>query len=233
MPRTFQAVFPAWSAGIAYATIAVAALIPAAIMSISAANLFTRSIYVEYIRPRATPAEEAQVSRWTSLAVKFGAAGVILLLDPTFSVDFQTIGSVLILQIVPAVFLGIMTGWFHRWALMVGMVVGLGFSLFLLYNTPQISRGVVVKEHFGGSMWALSEWGIDTNVSVYIGLITLAVNLVIVVALTAIFKLLQISPNLDHTQPEDYTADADIEGLDRLDHLLDGIPQKTGAHALR
>jgi SSS family solute:Na+ symporter len=113
------------------------------------------------------------------------------------------------------------------------MVVGLGFSLFLLYNTPQISRGVVVKQHFGGSMWALSKWGIDTNASVYIGLITLAVNLLIVVVLTAVFKLLRTSPNLDHTQPEDYTADADIEGLDRLDHLLDGIPQRTGAHALR
>jgi SSS family solute:Na+ symporter len=217
VPKTFQDVFPAWSAGIAYATIAVAALIPAAIMSISAANLFTRSIYTEYFRPRATPAEEAKVSRWTSLLVKFGAAGVVLVLDPAFSVDFQTIGSVIVLQIVPAVFLGVMTGWFHRWALMTGMLAGVGFSLFLLYNTPQISRGVVVKEHFGGSTWALSKWGIDTNVSIYIGLITLAVNLVIVALLTAIFKLFQVSPNLDHTREEDYTADADIEGLDRLD----------------
>ena len=63
----FHNLFPAWWAGIAYATLAVAALIPAAIMSISAANLFTRSIYSEYFRPRATAAEEARVGRWASL----------------------------------------------------------------------------------------------------------------------------------------------------------------------
>ena len=92
-PMIFHTLFPAWSAGIAYATLAVAALIPAAIMSISSANLFTRSIYIEYFRPRATPAEEARVSRWVSLLVKFGAAGVIIWLNPAFSVEFQLIGS--------------------------------------------------------------------------------------------------------------------------------------------
>ena len=156
------------------------------------------------------------------------------LLDPAFSTEFQLIGSIVILQILPAVFFGLMTGWFHRWALMLGLIVGLGTSLYLLYQTPQIStRGVVVKEHFGGSSWPLERWGIDTEISVYIGLITVVVNLVVVVVVSAILKVFRVSPNLDHTRPEDYTADADVEGLDRLDHLLDGIPQKTGAHALR
>jgi hypothetical protein len=61
----------------------------------------------------------------------------------------------------------------------------------------------------------------------------MAINLAVVVLVSAILKLFHVSPNLDHTRPEDYYADADVEGLDRLDHLLDGIPQKTGAHALR
>jgi SSS family solute:Na+ symporter len=233
-PMIFHTKFPAWSAGIAYATLAVAALIPAAIMSISCANLFTRSIYIEYFRPRATPVEEAKVSRWVSLIVKFGAAGVIIWLNPAFSTEFQLIGSIIILQILPAVFFGLMTGWFHRWALMLGMIVGLGTSLYLLYQTPQIStRGVVVKEHFGGSSWPLERWGIDTEISVYIGLITVVINLAVVLVVSAILNLFRVSPNLDHTRPDDYTADADVEGLDRLDQLLDGIPQKTGAHALR
>jgi solute:Na+ symporter, SSS family len=234
-PMIFHNLFPSWSAGIAYATLAVAALIPASIMSISAANLFTRSIYMEYFRPRATPIEEARVSRWVSLFVKFGAAGVIIWLNPAFSTEFQLTGSILILQILPAVFIGVMTGWFHRWALMIGMIVGLGMSVVLLYYTPQLSptTGKVIKEHFGGSSWPLEKWGIDTKISVYIGLITMLANLLVVLLVTALLKLFHISPNLDHTRPEDYTADADIEGLDRLDQLLDGIPQKTGAHALR
>ena len=89
------------------------------------------------------------------------------------------------------------------------------------------------REHFGGSNWALSRWGLETDISLYIGLITLVANLVVVVVVTTILKLFHASPNLDHTRPEDYLVDADVEGIDRLDDLLDGVPQRTGAHALR
>jgi SSS family solute:Na+ symporter len=232
-PMIFNDRFPAWSAGIAYATIAVAALIPAAVMSIGAANLFTRAVYTEYIRPRASAREEARVSQWTSLFVKVGAAGVVLAVTPAFSLDLQTIGGVLILQILPTVLFGMLTGWFHRWALMLGMLAGLGASLYLLYETPKVVGGQVVGEHFGGSTMALSRLGLDSDVTVYIGLVTLVANLVIVVLFTTLFKLFHVSPNLDHTRPEDYEVDADVEGLDRLTDLLDGVPQRTGAHALR
>lgn len=233
-PMIFHRLFPAWSAGISLATIAVAALIPTAVMSIAAANLFTRSIYIEYFRPRASPAEEAQVSRWVSLGVKFAAAGVIVWLNPSLSSEFQLVGSIIILQILPTVFLGLITGWFHRWALMVGLVVGLGMSVAMLYLTPQVSvTGAVVKEHFGGSSWPLSKWGLDTQATLYTGLVTMLANLLVVVLLTAVLKLLHVSPNLDRTRPQDYTADADEEGLDRLDHLLDGVPRRSGAHVLR
>lgn len=232
-PMIFNDRFPAWSAGIAYATIAVAALIPAAVMSIGAANLFTRAIYMEYIRPRATAREETLVSRWTSLFVKIGAAGVVLVVTPSFSLDLQTIGGVLILQILPTVFFGLMTGWFHRWALMVGMLGGLAWSLYLLYETPKVIGGQVVGEHFGGSTMALSRIGLDSDVNVYIGFITLLANLLVVGLLSAILKLFHASPNLDHTRPEDYEVDGDVEGIDRMTDLLDGVPQRTGAHALR
>ena len=53
---------------------------PAAIMSIAAANLFTRNIYRDFFRPGATPAQEAKVSKLASLVVKFGA--LIFVLDP-------------------------------------------------------------------------------------------------------------------------------------------------------
>lgn len=42
-------------------------------MSIAAANLFTRNIYRDLIRPAATPAEEAKVSKLVSLLVGWGA----------------------------------------------------------------------------------------------------------------------------------------------------------------
>src|SRR3954467_5637986 len=58
VPLLFDIKFPAWFAGIRFAAMGIGALVPAAIMSIAAANLFTRNIYKEYLRKNATPAQE-------------------------------------------------------------------------------------------------------------------------------------------------------------------------------
>src|SRR5215216_2475054 len=73
VPELFQTMFPSWFAGVAFAAIAIGALVPAAIMSIAAANLFTRNIYRDFLKPNATHAEEAKVSKLVSLVVKVGA----------------------------------------------------------------------------------------------------------------------------------------------------------------
>src|SRR6478735_6323789 len=70
IPQLFEDNFPSWFAGVAFAAVAIGALVPAAIMSIAAANTFTRNIYREWIRPAATHAEEARVSKLSSLVVK-------------------------------------------------------------------------------------------------------------------------------------------------------------------
>src|ERR1051325_4664278 len=54
IPQLFEDYFPAWFAGVAFAAVAIGALVPAAIMSIAAANTFTRNIYREWLNPRAT-----------------------------------------------------------------------------------------------------------------------------------------------------------------------------------
>src|SRR3954463_8063126 len=58
VPPLFENEFPPWVARGGYAGIAIGALVPAAIMSIAAANLFTRNIYRAFFRPDATPHEE-------------------------------------------------------------------------------------------------------------------------------------------------------------------------------
>ncbi len=70
IPQLFEDMFPAWFAGVAFAAIAIGALVPAAIMSIAAANTFSRNIYKEWLKPDATPAQEAKVSKLMSLIVK-------------------------------------------------------------------------------------------------------------------------------------------------------------------
>src|ERR1700712_1170726 len=154
VPLLFDQQFPSWFAGVAFAAIAIGALVPAAIMSIAAANLFTRNIYKEYVRPRASVREEAQVSKLVSLLVKVGALLAILTLDVQNAIDFQLIGGVLILQVLPPVVFLLYGRWFHRWALLLGWAVGMAAGILMLYTTPAPSGPP--KAHFGSAQWALS-----------------------------------------------------------------------------
>ncbi|MQY09125.1 monocarboxylate uptake permease MctP [Actinomadura macrotermitis] len=215
VPLLFDHMFPSWFAGVAYAAIGIGALVPAAIMSIAAANLFTRNIYKEYLRKDATEKQEATVSKLVSLLVKVGAVACILLLDPEFSIDLQLIGGVIILQTLPAVGLGLMTRWFHRWALVAGWAAGLIAGLVMLYQTPN-PNPAKHKEHFGSSAYNLSDLGLDTKMTVYVGMLALAVNLVVVVAGTLVCRAAGLADGADATKEADYLAD---EGDPRVKDL--------------
>jgi SSS family solute:Na+ symporter len=206
VPLLFDQQFPDWFAGIAFAAIGIGALVPAAIMSIAAANLFTRNIYREYLNKTATPAQEAKVSKLTSLAVKVGALLCIVLLDPQFSIDLQLIGGVVILQTLPAVALGLFTRWFHKGALIAGWIAGMGFGMWLLYN---VANPVTGKAHFAGSAFPLAKLGFDTKMTIYAGLLAVAVNLIVAAIGTVILKAAKVADGPDRTAQDDYFADED------------------------
>src|SRR4051812_44733155 len=190
VPLLFDQQFPSWFTGIAFAAIGIGALVPAAIMSIAAANLFTRNIYKEYLKRDATPAQEANVSKITSLVVKVGAVACIVFLDPQFSIDLQLIGGVIILQTLPAVALGLYTRWFHRNALIAGWVAGMGLGMWMLY---QIGNPATGKKHFAGSAFSLGEFGFDTTKTVYVGLVAVLVNLLVAVLGTLILRAARVT----------------------------------------
>jgi SSS family solute:Na+ symporter len=224
VPLLFDQMFSDWFAGIAYAAIAIGALVPAAIMSIAAANLFTRNIFKEYLKRDATPAQEATVSKITSLVVKFGAVLVIILIDPQFSIDLQLIGGVIILQTLPAVAVGLYTRWLHRWGLVAGWVAGMGLGMWMLYQIPNAATG---KVHFGGSAFPVVKWfnptiiGLDARATVYVGFVAVVVNLLVAVIVTLICKSAKASDGVDLTSPDDYFAD---EGDPRLGPALPPAP---------
>src|SRR5690242_5315904 len=178
VPQLFQGAFPNWFTGIAFAAIGIGALVPAAIMSIAAANLFTRNIFKEYLKRDATSTQEAVCAKITSLVVKLGAVAAVIFIDPQFSIDLQLIGGVIILQTLPAVAVGLYTRWMHRGALVAGWVAGMVVGLWMLYEIPKLDPATkaVVKEHFGGSSFALSKLGLDTKLTIYPGIVSLAVN---------------------------------------------------------
>ena len=82
VPALFLQMFPGWFAGVAFAAIAIGALVPAAIMSIACGNLFTRNIYREFIASRLhARAREPRSPRSSSLVVKLGALFFVLALQ--------------------------------------------------------------------------------------------------------------------------------------------------------
>ena len=217
IPMLFEGQFPSWFAGIAFAAIGIGALVPAAIMSIAAANLWTRNIYKAYLHRDATTEQECRQAKIASLVVKFGAVALIVLIDPQYSIDLQLIGGVIILQTLPMVAIALYTRWLHTWGLVAGWVVGMGWGLTLLYGIPNPASG---KQHFGGSALALNKLSIlgwqpfaGSPTQIYVGFVALIGNLVVAVLVTIVLRQLRVSNGNDETTPQDYLQD---EGSPRL-----------------
>jgi SSS family solute:Na+ symporter len=205
VPVLFDKMFPDWFAGVAFAAVGIGALVPAAIMSIAAANLFSRNIYKEYLKRDATPRQEATASKIASLVVKVGAVACILFLDPQFAIDLQLIGGVLILQTLPSIAIGLYTRWFHPWALASGLVAGLAVGIAMLYQIPNPNTG---KLHFGGSAYKFSEIGLDSEKQIYVGFVAVIVNLLVAIVVTAVLRRTSAPAMTDDaTSPDDYFAD--------------------------
>lgn len=134
VPTLFKTMFPAWFAGFAFAAIGIGALVPAAVMSIGAANLFTRNIWKSFVNPNITHAGEASVAKVTSLVVKVGALAFILFLPTQFALDLQLLGGLWILQTFPAVVFGLATKWFRPSALLLGWAAGIGWGSWTAWN---------------------------------------------------------------------------------------------------
>ena len=218
VPNLFDGMFADWFTGIAFAAIGIGALVPAAIMSIAASNLFTRNIYKEYLKKDASPAQEAKVSKIVSLVVKVGAVLCILLLDPSFSIDLQLIGGVIILQTLPSVGIGLYTRWFHRGALIAGWGAGMGLGMWMLYNisTPATATKAA-KPHFAGSNFPLEKFGLDTKMTIYVGLVAVAVNVIVAVLATLILRAVKTPDGVDGTKAEDYLVDEGDKDVDTTD----------------
>ena len=224
IPMLFEGQVPSWFAGIAFAAIGIGALVPAAIMSIAAANLWTRNIYKAYLRRDATTEQECRQAKIASLVVKFGAVALIVLIDPQYSIDLQLIGGVIILQTLPMVAIALYTRWLHTWGLVAGWVVGMGWGLTLLYGIPNPASG---KQHFGGSALALDKLSIvgwqpfaGSPTQVYVGFVALIGNLAIAILVTIALRQLRVSNGTDQTTPHDYLQDEGSPSLKPVAGML-------------
>ncbi|HEY2298469.1 MAG TPA: sodium:solute symporter family protein [Jatrophihabitans sp.] len=215
VPRLFDQVFPDWFAGVCFAAIGIGALVPAAIMSIAAANLFTRNVYREFIKRDASPKHETRVAKIVSLVVKFGALLFVIALDRQNAINFQLLGGVWILQTIVAVVAGLYTRWFHRWALLLGWAVGMVYGTVVAYqqevpnakvNLVNGAPNTVVDgtRHFGSPLANFP----FTDQKVYIAATALLLNLIVAVVATLVLRAVKAPAGTDDTQPGDYYSDA-------------------------
>jgi solute:Na+ symporter, SSS family len=185
--------FPSWFVGVAFAAIGIGALVPAAIMSIAAANLYTRNIHREFINKNPTNKQESQIAKWVSLLVKLGALVFIILVPTKYAIQLQLLGGIWIIQTLPAVLFGVYTRWFNSWALLVGWFVGIVLGTELAFKTelkPVFSL-VFAGHTFPG----------------YSAFYTLVLNLVLAALLTPVFNALGSNKTaVDATLPADYHA---------------------------
>jgi solute:Na+ symporter, SSS family len=185
--------FPSWFVGVAFAAIGIGALVPAAIMSIAAANLYTRNIHREFFNKNTTDKQESQIAKWVSLIVKFGALLFILFVPTQYAIHLQLLGGIWIIQTLPAVLLGAYTHWFNPWALLLGWAAGTvaGTAMAVAVNLTPTYPLAVGGYTFPGSA------------AFYTVILNLAVAIVLTPLLNAILARRQ---RVDETSPADYYA---------------------------
>ena len=183
--------FPDWFAGVAFAAIGIGGLVPAAIMSIAASNLFTRNIYVRFIRPDCTAAQETKNAKLVSLVVKIGALVFIIFLPLQYAIQLQLLGGIWISQTIPAVIFGLYTRWFNPWALLVGWATGLIVGTWMAGTTG--FQSATFPLHIDG-----------LTMPGYAALYALTLNVLLSAVLSPIFNRMLASKGTDETSPADY-----------------------------
>lgn len=193
VPLLFLQQFPEWFGGFCLSAIAIGALVPAAIMSIAASNLFTRNLYGAFRRTKMTPAEESRIAKLVSLVVKFGALVFVLRLPAPYAIEMQLLGGIWIAQLFPSVVCGVFTRWLHPWALLAGWTAGMasGSSMAIALGL----KSSVYSLHLFGQSYAM-----------YAAVPALLLNLAISVAMTPLCRRFVMRQQVDTTDASAYVG---------------------------
>lgn len=175
IPALILTVFPDWFAGLAFAAIAIGALVPSAIMSIACANIVSRNLYRGFLKPHATNAQESSVAKIASLVVKFGALLFIIFVPVPFALQFQLLGGIWIIQIVPSVVLGLYIRVLNGWGLLAGWLVGTGLGTWMASTTS-----------FKAAVFTLTVNGI--SFPGYIAIYSLVANLIAALVVSVLLR---------------------------------------------
>ncbi|MEM5318507.1 sodium:solute symporter [Paraburkholderia sp. JHI869] len=191
VPALFLHFFPSWFVGVAFAAIGIGALVPAAIMSIAAANLYTRNIHKEFINRNMNHEQETNIAKLVSLIVKVGAVAFILGLPLTYAIQLQLLGGIWIIQTLPAIVLGLYTRMLDYRGLLVGWAAGIATGTWM-----------AISLQLKGSIFTIHLFGMA--IPGYAAVWSLIVNLVVAIVVSALVHVVGMQKGADRTRPEDY-----------------------------
>ncbi len=170
VPALILNTLPGWLAGVALVGIFVGGLVPAAIMAIAQATLLTRNIIKEF-KPNLASKTETKIAKWASIVFKFLALAFVFIVPATYAIELQLLGGIIILQILPSLLMGLYTNWFRKEGLVIGLLVGTLSGIYMALEA----------NNFGPLNTSLFSTPIGP---VYIGVITLPMNLIIATAIS-------------------------------------------------
>ncbi len=190
VPALILNAFPGWFVGVAFGAIAIGALVPAAIMAIASANIFTRDIYSQFVT-NASAGSETKIAKFFSIFMIIGALVFILVIPNTYAVQLQLVGGMWIIQTFPAIAFSFFTRFFNGWALLICLAVGIFTATYL-----------VTLNHFLGSLYFFHILG--WTIPSYIAFATVILNAVVAAILSPIFNAILSDRAQDETTALDY-----------------------------
>jgi SSS family solute:Na+ symporter len=161
--KTFGPVFTAIIGSI----IILGSMIPASIMSIASANLFTRNIYKNLINKNISDTTEKLISKISVAVIILLALFTSLAMSPSFIITLQLMAGSWVVQLFPLIFVPLFTNRVNKIPAGIATVSGIlvtTYMLFLVHFKVAIYKGV------------------------WVGLYGLVVEIILLLALTFLFQ---------------------------------------------
>jgi solute:Na+ symporter, SSS family len=187
---------PGWFVGIAFAAIAIGALVPASVMAIGSANIITRDIWGEFVHAGTSESKqikETTIAKVFALLMVVAALFFVIAIPLQYVVQFQLLGGIWVIQTFPAVAMSLFVRrWLTGWGVLVGWLVGM-----------VVGTWMVASLGFTASVYPLQIFGI--TIPCYVAVASGILNLVVAIVLTPIFRAAEAGS--DETALADYAAE--------------------------
>jgi SSS family solute:Na+ symporter len=128
-----QKTFPPWFLGVVGGAGALTAMVPSAILILTAATLFAKNFYRPIIAPSMSDESVAKLARWTSVAL-MAVALFFTLTSGTTIVALLLLGYAGVSQFFPGIILGLFWSRASRTGVFSGLVVGIVAIAFLILS---------------------------------------------------------------------------------------------------